>query len=304
MGLIRQAVLIALLSLMIFSCGTPPRITHERLNATLWAQESAEYRIVTQSIYANAVLALEKALEDTNWTAYPEQKANYQALKPAIILDIDETVLDNTPYHAALIKENHDFDLKRWNRWLISAVAEPIAGSVDFLNYAKSKGVEVFFVTNRDTKLEQFTKDNLKKRNFPLNDQMDTVLSRFEQDAWTADKQVRFASIAQNYRVLLMFGDELNDFITVKDMSPDQRKVAAEAMKDYWGKKWFMMPNPNYGSWIEIITSKSLSDEDRLKSKYDTLKPAPQTELPAEDLREEKKMEQQKNSAGEGNAVK
>ncbi|HEY0894700.1 MAG TPA: HAD family acid phosphatase, partial [Cellvibrio sp.] len=110
--------------------------TYERLNAVLWMQTSAEYYALTQSAYTQATSMLGKGLADKNWTAAQEQSGDYQNLPPAIILDIDETVLDNSPFQAQLIKDNAIFTQEAWDKWTQLASAQPLPGAKAFLDFA------------------------------------------------------------------------------------------------------------------------------------------------------------------------
>ena len=103
------------------------------------------------TVYALAKIRLDQALADKNWTAAPvEQKGDFQNLPPAVVLDVDETVLDNSPYQVWNIKAGQSFSLKTWNEFCAAQISRAIPGAVEFTKYAESKGVKVFYVSNRD----------------------------------------------------------------------------------------------------------------------------------------------------------
>src|SRR3954467_2219664 len=88
---------------------------NDMLLATLWNQRSVEYRGNALTVYALAQIRLDQAMADKNWTAAPnEQKSDFANLPPAVILDVDETVLDNSPYEVWLLKNDQTFSIKSW----------------------------------------------------------------------------------------------------------------------------------------------------------------------------------------------
>ena len=244
----------------------------DRLDAILWQTTSAEYRVLTQSIYAGAQAQLESALADRQWTALPAQKENYQNLPPAVIMDIDETVIDTGRFQSSLVKNHARFSSRPWREWLNRNEPQAVPGAVEFISSAQSRGVTVFFVTNRDHATEPATRLNLASIGIKLPDPIDTVLSRDERPDWGADKESRRRWIAQSYRVIMLFGDDLADFISEYRASPQARM--SEAFKhSQWGTKWFMLPNPMYGSWESSLYEfrSDLSAEEAAKRKIERL---------------------------------
>lgn len=223
--------------------------SYERLNAISWMQTSAEYNALTTSIYKQASVAVDTALARPDWSAATEQTGNTANLPPAVILDIDETVLDNLPYQAQLIKTHSEFKPETWSQWTQQASAQPVPGASEFLHYAESKGVTIFYVTNRDVTQEADTRKNLTKLNLPLRTDIDVVLTKNENDWKASDKSTRRAYVAKNFRIIALVGDDFGDFDSRAYGTPEQRLETAKARADYWGKKWFLIPNPVYGSW-------------------------------------------------------
>lgn len=220
----------------------------DRLDAILWQTTSAEYRVLVQSIYATAKFHLDHALIDRQWTALPSQNENFQNLPPAVIMDIDETVIDTGKFQSLLVKNRARFNSVRWREWQRRNEPDAVPGAVEFINYAQARGVTVFFVTNREHATEPITRVNLATIGIKLPENVDTVLSRNERPDWTADKTSRHGFIGQSYRVLMLIGDDLADFMPEYRAAPQTR--VDEALKhEEWGRKWFMLPNPMYGSW-------------------------------------------------------
>lgn len=221
------------------------------LNATLWMQTSVEYAGVTTEAYRLAGIMLDRALADASWTALPqEQGKGYADKPPAVILDIDETVLDNSRYQAWTIVHGKTFDHRTWADFVNSVDSTPVPGSLEFTKYADSKGVKVFYVSNRAGALEEATRRNLEKYGYPLGGNVDTVLLWGEKPEWKAsEKSPRRLHVARDYRVLLLLGDNFGDFVDGYRGSLEERRALMEANREMWGTRWIVLPNPSYGSW-------------------------------------------------------
>lgn len=248
----------------------------DRLNATLWMQQAVEYKATTEAIYDLAALRLDEALADPDWTAVPEaQGEGYQSLPPAIILDADETVLDNSPYQADLIHKGPDaeYTSDSWKAWANAGKAAAVPGALEFTNAADAKGVKVFYVTNRTADTEDGTARNLANLGFPMGGNVDTVLTRKEQPDWTGDKGTRRAMVAADYRVVMLLGDNFGDFTDESHGTPEDRQAVYEANAAKWGLEWIMLPNPAYGSWESAPFDEdySLPLEVRRQMKIDQL---------------------------------
>src|SRR5712691_1425331 len=152
----------------------PP--AHDLLNAVLWMQRSVEYKASALTAFALARLRLDQALLDPNWTAAPkEQTGAYQVLPPAVVLDADESILDNSAYQAWMVLKGTTFDPKTWNAYVNTVTTLAIPGAVEFARYADVKGVKVFYVTNRTVEEEPATRKNLEKFGFPMGGTADTM---------------------------------------------------------------------------------------------------------------------------------
>jgi len=287
-GIARNVASLLVVS-VFFACATVPRPStttigespyltgrpalDARLHATLWQQTSAEYRMLTQTIYLLAKLQLERALADKQWTAEPSQKGGFQNLPPAVIMDIDETVLDTSVFQANLIKAGLEYSDELWKSWINKHQPMSIPGAVEFISFAQARGVTVFFVTNRRHTDEKETRANLSSVGIRLPESTDTVLMRGEQTDWGWDKAIRRGYIARSYRVLMLIGDDLGDFISEYRGTPESR--INEALKhNEWGTKWIVLPNPVYGSWVSSLYDfdSQLGKEEILKRKFERLR--------------------------------
>lgn len=257
---LRPLVWATCFALLNFACGATPqtapvaasRATDDRLDAILWQTTSVEYRILAQSIYASAATHLERALADRQWTALPTQIENFQNLPPAVIVDVDETVIDTTRFQSQMVRNQARFTSRPWSEWQARNEPQAVPGAVEFINYAESRGVTVFYVTNRDYATKPSTRLNLKTIGLKLPDHVNTVLTRNEQPDWPSDKESRRRHIAQSYRVLLLVGDDLADFIS-EYRTPEPTRLREAQKYNQWGTKWFMLPNPMYGSWESTL---------------------------------------------------
>ena len=243
--------------------------------SVLYAQSSAEYEASNIQTYVNAKSALDRALNDVTWTAAIEQKDNFENKPPAIILDIDETVLKNVPFQARSIIDGQSYPTG-WLDWMLEESSDAVAGVSGFLEYAQSKGVKIFYVTNRIAVAEDATRNNLKKLGLPLDTDRDVLLMKNE-NGWTSDKVSRRKLVAKDYRILLLIGDQLGDFLPLDEttLELDARKELADTYKHMWGSKWFMITNPMYGRGEASIYNNEYPDiEDELmQMRLEALKP-------------------------------
>lgn len=266
---------IILLALLSISCSSTKDISepenstlsqHPTTQATAWVQNSAEYKALAIQVYKSARRMLPLPLQDSFWTASLEQEdSDFSSLPPAIILDVDETVLDNSPFQARMIMQQSTFNIEAWNKWCNEANADAIPGAAEFTSYAADQGVTIFFITNRDHEVEEATRNNLIDKGFPISDTLDNIMSNGEQPDWNSSKIERRKMVEQYYRVIMIFGDDLNDFLPAKNISQDERDRIIEDNSNYFGRRWFMLPNPVYGSWDQAMYGfdGDLSDDER-----------------------------------------
>jgi acid phosphatase len=250
----------------------PP--ANDLLNAVLWMQRSVEYKASALTAFALARLRLDQALTDPSWTAAPkEQTGAYQTLLPAVILDIDETILDNSGYQAWMTLKDTTFDPKTWNAYVNTVSSVAIPGAVEFTKYAAGRGVKVFYVSNRTAEEEPATRKNLERFGFPLDDKLDTVLMARERSDWGSAKGTRRAHVARGYRVLLNLGDNFGDFVDEYRGTEAERLKVLEEHKDRWGREWIMLANPSYGSFESAPYKHDfkLSNGDKRKAKRGVL---------------------------------
>lgn len=245
----------------ISACSSTPPLpeSNERLNAVLWMQGSAEYQALSLNTYAQATKAIAPALADKTWSAALEQIGNYTAMPPAVIVDIDETVLDNLPFQAQLIKDRKTFSQNDWEQWTQRASAKPIPGAKAFLDAAHAQGVTIFYVTNREATQEKDTRTNLLNQKLPVRPDIDVVLMKNENGWNSSDKSSRRTHVIKNFRVIALVGDDFGDFSSGAKGTPQDRVELAKTYESLWGKKWFLLPNPVYGSWEAALHNNDYS---------------------------------------------
>lgn len=260
--LARQVALAGVLSLSMVSAASAQKVDNEhQVGGILWTQTSGEWRALSYQAFALARLRLDQDL-----------RANRnKRMRRAVIVDVDETVLDNSPYQAMTVKTRTAYESKSWRAWCEKAEAAAIPGAVEFLRYANSRGVRVFYVTNRRESEKQCTAQNLKKVGFPdVSDE--TVLVRTD----VSSKEPRRQTVAARHRVVLLIGDNLNDFAEIfeKSKTIESRLAATQQNKSNFGARFIVLPNVMYGAWEEAIygDASKLTEEQKAEKRKNTLK--------------------------------
>ena len=244
-------------SSFVFFTGHPKTESH--IDAVLWFQTAGERHALSYQAFNLAKLRLDQDLNN--------EKENK---KRAIVIDVDETVLDNSPYEAkaALIGQSYPTG---WSEWVNMASAQAIPGALDFLKYAYEKDVSVFYVTNRKISGQEATLKNLKNLGFPVT--KDSVLFRTD----TRSKVSRRNQILQNHRIVLLIGDNLADFDEVFEMTSNSSHARNQAVYDLrhdFGQRFIVLPNPIYGDWLGSVYEGNwgLSEAEKAKKKRESLR--------------------------------
>jgi len=255
---------------------------HDNLNAVAWVQTSVEYRALSEQTYRAAADHLDAALKEKHWDALVSEERGNAAtgLKPAVVMDVDETVLDNSPYQARLVRDGTDYDEVSWDQWVAEKKAKPVPGVVDFAKAANAKGVTVLYISNRAVHLKEATLANLKAVGLPVADDsvflgLGTVVEGCEQNG--SEKNCRRRLAGQKYRVLMQFGDQIGDFVQVVANTREGRDQLYGEYHDWFGERWWMLPNPTYGSWEPALFNNdwAQSKEARRQAKREALDYAP-----------------------------
>lgn len=210
-----------------------------KLFTSAWIQRSAEYEALCQQAYNIATLRLENVLRE------------HKGGRPlAIVTDIDETILDNSPNSVHQALKGEDYTDESWNEWCQRAEADTLRGALEFFNLAANAGVEVFYVSNRYEENRAGTLENLRKFGFPMADDEHLLLRTPD----TGDKTARRTQILEKYDIALFLGDNLGDFDHLFDSSDEAvRKDAVTSFAQEFGKRFIVLPNPNYGTWEKAM---------------------------------------------------
>jgi 5'-nucleotidase (lipoprotein e(P4) family) len=200
--------------------------------AVLWSQISAEKEALYFQGYHIGKLAIDQSL-----TKEVQRKR-------AIVLDIDETVLDNSPYFAYLVNSEKAFPYG-WDEWVKTASAKPLAGAKEFLHYVNSKNIDIYYVSNRIDHLLNATIKNLKEQGFPQVNKNHVILQSIN-----SNKGPRIKQLTKDHTIVCLFGDNLGDFVdTFNGKTTYQRSIEVKKLKDEFGSKFIVFPNPMYGDW-------------------------------------------------------
>lgn len=257
---VKKLLIIASTTLIMAGCESfknkeTPTSSTEKLsgqlgNAVLWFQQSAEMQATFLQSYKHGQSILKQKLDTFNSNK-----------KPAIILDLDETVLDNSPYEARLIAMGTTYQAASWKAWCEEAKANALPGSLDFLNYAQNNGVQIFYISNRKVEVFDATLKNLKKIGAPQADSAHLMLK-----TTTSDKTDRRDRVKAQHEVLLYVGDNLTDYDEIYAVrKEDLGKLLVGKNQEELFNNFIMLPNPMYGEWEAALYGNDFSIADSLK---------------------------------------
>jgi 5'-nucleotidase (lipoprotein e(P4) family) len=229
--------------------------------ATLWQQASGERRALSYQAYTLARMMLNRDLRLTRRSRKPR----------AIIVDVDETILDNSPFEGFQLKHRVNYNQKDWSEWISRARAEAVPGAVAFLRYAASHGVRVFYITNRRENHRPGTMANLTNLGFP-NVSDETLL--VQTDLSSSSKEGRRQGVGAKYRIVLLIGDDLNDFSDVFENAKtiEGRKEMADRYKEEFGRRFIMLPNAMYGNWETSVNGNAKTEAEKAEKRRNLIK--------------------------------
>lgn len=228
------------------------------LSGILWQQQSGEYKALCYQAYNLARLRLEEIL-----------RTNKDSLPLAIVTDVDETVLDNSIGAAKDILNGRTYGDSTWRLWVDYAKAPAMPGAVEFFNYAAQHGVQCFYITNRKEAEKTSTMKNLKEQGFPQVDEMHVMMKQGS----VSDKEPRRQEVARKYNIVLLMGDNLNDFDDLFfDKPTAERNANVDKSQSFFGSKYIVLPNATYGDWENALWhGRKLTAEEKDKVKWASL---------------------------------
>lgn len=212
-------------------------VTNGKLFATVYQQRAAEYRALCFQAFNIAHQRVDEII--LTGTSKPK----------TIITDIDETILNNSPFEAHQTLQGKDYESAAWFQWVSMVNADTVPGSLAFLKYASSKGLEVFYITNRSEKEGEATLKNLQKFNFPNSDSAHLFP---RQD--NSSKEERRQNIAASHDIVMLIGDNLGDFSYLFDKKTSGERIQnVNSVATEFGGRFIILPNPVYGDWESTL---------------------------------------------------
>ena len=233
---------------LLVACTAPKKIatihseqwdisTQGKLFASLFMQRAAEYHGLCLQAYNIAHRRIDEIVQQPS-------------LKPrAVVTDLDETVLDNSANEVHQDLQAKGFDPVEWNEWTSKAMADTIPGSFSFFKYAASKGIEIFYISNRNENDRTGTLQNLQRYGFPDADDAHLLLRQN-----TSGKELRRQQVSAGHDIVLLLGDNLSDFSDLFDRkSTEERLLSVQQLSTQFGNRFIILPNPVYGDWENSI---------------------------------------------------
>jgi|SRR5690554_1860855 len=243
--------IVVIISVMVFGCDTASKTqkladrgtsveipTQENsIQAVLWQQHSAEYRALCEQAYNFARLSLDAILDTST--------ADVSSL--AIVTDLDETVIDNSPMNAKMIELDEPYQRSRWIEWGDRVSAEAMPGAVEFFKYAASRGVVTYYISNRYGEQLDVTIENLRKLDLPFVDK-DHVMLRDETSG--SGKKSRRDVVEETHSIIMLLGDNLSDFSEkFENQRSERRHELVDSLRKEFGSRFIILPNVIYGDW-------------------------------------------------------
>lgn len=225
-------------------------LNDQNMMSVLWFQTSGEVKALYYQGYNLGKMRLDEIL-----------KRKKKALKPAVVLDIDETIVDNSPFLAWEVCNGKSSSFG-WDDWVKRSAAKPLPGAIDFLKYADSRGVEIYYISNRKEALKTATVKNLRQIGAPMADQEHVFLLKPGEKG----KDARRIQVGRTHDILLLFGDNLGDFSGFDHLSANERGKAVVKQRAEFGRKLIVFPNPMYGDWEEALYKYRSVDSDAEKA--------------------------------------
>lgn len=254
---VRSYVLFLILPVCIaFACNGPGEKKQDiskgqellGVQSLIWYQRAAE----TEALYLQGYNIATDRLR-----AY---RSDGQSTPPAVVLDIDETVLDNSPFNVELLRKGESYSEEKWANWCEMRAALPLPGALGFTKLADSLGIEVYYVSNRSIEVLDATLENLRIHGFPNADEEHVLLK-----TTTSSKDMRRAAIRETHEIILLLGDNLGDFKGVFDDRAEQfGKTMVGQYREEFGRKFIVFPNPVYGGWVRAAFPDGMPSEQEV----------------------------------------
>ena len=206
--------------------------------AVLWQQTAAEYNALCHQAF-NAAVKQVNYFQDFGSSDKP----------PIIVMDIDETILDNSPYNGYLTLNNKEYSEESWKKWTSLAQAEAVPGAIQFIEHANAAGIPIYYISNRSDADLQVTIQNMIDLGIPVNEDNFYL----KQEGFT--KATIRDGLSRQFEIILSIGDNLADFEEVyeRQLSLNERKSLADGMSNQFGNRYIILPNVMYGGWRDAL---------------------------------------------------
>ena len=208
-----------------------------KLWASFFQQRSAEYKALSYQAFNIATMRVDEV-------------AGRQSLRPiAVVTDIDETFLDNSPYAVKRALQGNDYEASSWHQWTSLGVADTLPGALKFFRYAEAQGLTVFYITNREEADRAGTLANLRRFGFPFADDAHLIMRKD-----VSSKESRREQVALKYQILLLLGDNLADFSSLFDKKSEAERANNVGLSsEEFGRRFIILPNTTYGGWEDAF---------------------------------------------------
>lgn len=223
--------------------------SEQNMMSTNWFQTSGEAKALFLQAYNIATEKLKVELKKPTNKPY------------SIVLDLDETVLDNSEYSAENIKNGKNWSKESWDKWVDMADAKVLPGAKEFLEFADKNKVHIYYISDRyDYQLDATIK-NLEKLGLPVQNRNHILL---KEKSDKSGKVNRREQVRNHTNLIMLFGDNLSDFDDFSTKSVGDRNKKVEELAKEFGNKFIVFPNPMYGAFETAIYEGKFGDAKTL----------------------------------------
>jgi 5'-nucleotidase (lipoprotein e(P4) family) len=235
------------------------------LHANLWMQTSAEYQALCRQTFNTALREIQQAVKGAKRRQGRPIGPDRKPL--AVVADLDETILDNSRFQsemdAAVWADGMDvgYTKKRWEQWERDNAGEVglVPGAGPFIAEVEKLSVVMVYISNRLESLKDSTIRALAHNGINTEGLQEGLQSRLLLSNGVSSKQARIKQTEENFQVIAYLGDNMADFPGETEQPEGvaqrlaTRRQQVEGAAQLWGTRWFMLPNPVYGNWDQIL---------------------------------------------------
>ena len=230
----------------------------ENMMATNWYQTSGEVRALYIQGYNIATERLKAHLKSPHKKPY------------SIVLDLDETVVDNSPYQAENILKGSSYSSSSWNEWVNMKKAKAVPGAKEFLQFADKNGVKIYYISDRTESQLDATIENLVAEGIPVQSRENILLKNKEDKSGKVNRR---EYVKEHTDLIMLFGDNLSDFDIFSSKSVEERNNRVDELAKEFGDRFIVFPNPMYGAFESAMYKGSFPQaKEKIKIKEEILK--------------------------------